>query len=123
MRAPFLFPCLNSLAWLLAAVAFTALTVTLLKRRRPPLGRRLRHRGPSDVVLTGERRKVTNRGQEVAIHPGQNSTPEPCPYEFCWRLILSTSNIGGDLLTARKRRDEMLAAFDSGQPIPHLNNK
>ena len=32
-------------------------------------------------------------------------------------------NIGGDLITARKRRDEMLAAFDSGQPIPHLNNK
>ena len=32
-------------------------------------------------------------------------------------------NIGHDLLTARQRRDEMLAAFDSGQPIPHLNNK
>ena len=32
-------------------------------------------------------------------------------------------NIATDLETARKRRDEMLAAFDSGQPIPYLNTK
>ena len=32
-------------------------------------------------------------------------------------------NIGGDLTTARKRRDEMLAAFDAGKPIPYLNAK
>ena len=30
-------------------------------------------------------------------------------------------NIASDLETARKRRDEMLAAFDSGQPIPYIN--
>jgi hypothetical protein len=30
-------------------------------------------------------------------------------------------NIASDLETARKRRDEMLAAFDSGKPIPYIN--
>jgi hypothetical protein len=30
-------------------------------------------------------------------------------------------NIATDLETARKRRDEMLAAFDSGKPIPYIN--
>ena len=32
-------------------------------------------------------------------------------------------NIGGDLSTARTRRDEMLAAFDAGKPIPYLSIK
>ena len=32
-------------------------------------------------------------------------------------------NIGGDLETARKRRDEMLAAFDAGKPVPYLSTK
>ncbi len=32
-------------------------------------------------------------------------------------------NIGGDLTTARTRRDEMLAAFDAGKPIPYLSIK
>jgi hypothetical protein len=32
-------------------------------------------------------------------------------------------NIGGDLTTARTRRDEMLAAFDAGKPIPYLSTK
>tara|TARA_R110000868_G_scaffold90902_1_gene251998 strand:+ start:277 stop:594 length:318 start_codon:yes stop_codon:yes gene_type:complete len=31
-------------------------------------------------------------------------------------------NIGKDLTVARKRRDEMLAAFDSGKPIPYLSS-
>jgi hypothetical protein len=30
-------------------------------------------------------------------------------------------NIASDLKTARKRRDEMLAAFDAGKPIPYIN--
>jgi hypothetical protein len=30
-------------------------------------------------------------------------------------------NIASDLETARKRRDEMLAAFDAGKPIPYIN--
>jgi hypothetical protein len=30
-------------------------------------------------------------------------------------------NIATDLETARKRRDEMLAAFDAGKPIPYIN--
>ena len=30
-------------------------------------------------------------------------------------------NIGKDLTTARKRRDEMLAAFDAGKPLPYLS--
>lgn len=32
-------------------------------------------------------------------------------------------NIGKDIETARKRRDEMLAAFDSGKPVPYLTTK
>jgi hypothetical protein len=32
-------------------------------------------------------------------------------------------NIGQDLTIARKRRDEMLAAFDAGKPIPYLSTK
>jgi hypothetical protein len=30
-------------------------------------------------------------------------------------------NIASDLETARKNRDEMLAAYDKGEPIPHLD--
>lgn len=30
-------------------------------------------------------------------------------------------NIGKDLTMARKRRDEMLAAFDAGKPLPYLS--
>lgn len=32
-------------------------------------------------------------------------------------------NIASDLITARKRRDEMLAAFDAGKPVPYINSK
>jgi hypothetical protein len=32
-------------------------------------------------------------------------------------------NIGKDLTTARKRRDEMLAAFDAGKPLPYVSTK
>ena len=32
-------------------------------------------------------------------------------------------NIGHDLMTARQRRDEMLAAFDAGKPIPYVSTK
>jgi hypothetical protein len=32
-------------------------------------------------------------------------------------------NIGKDIETARKRRDEMLEAFDSGKPVPYLTTK
>jgi hypothetical protein len=32
-------------------------------------------------------------------------------------------NIGEDLTIARQRRDEMLAAFDAGKPVPYLNTK
>ena len=47
----------------------------------------------------------------------------------CWWFRLRrrgkdiVENIGGDLTIARKRRDEMLAAFDAGKPIPYLANK
>lgn len=47
----------------------------------------------------------------------------------CWWFRLRrrgtdiVENIGHDLETARKRRDEMLAAFDSGKPVPYLSNK
>ena len=47
----------------------------------------------------------------------------------CWWFRLRrrgkdiVENIGPDLTTARKRRDEMLAAFDAGKPIPYLSNK
>jgi len=32
-------------------------------------------------------------------------------------------NIGEDLTVARQRRDEMLAAFDAGKPVPYLSRK
>ena len=32
-------------------------------------------------------------------------------------------NIGPDLTVARQRRDEMLAAFDAGKPVPYLSKK
>jgi len=32
-------------------------------------------------------------------------------------------NIATDIETARKRRDEMLAAFDAGKPVPYLSSK
>jgi len=47
----------------------------------------------------------------------------------CWWFRLRrrgkdiVENIGQDLTIARKRRDEMLAAFDAGKPIPYLANK
>jgi len=47
----------------------------------------------------------------------------------CWWFRLRrrgtdiVENIGKDLETARKRRDEMLAAFDAGKPVPYLSTK
>jgi hypothetical protein len=46
----------------------------------------------------------------------------------CWwfrlrrRGINIVENIATDLDTARKRRDEMLAAFDAGLPVPYLTH-
>jgi|GEM_PF-950176 len=45
----------------------------------------------------------------------------------CWWLRIRRRktdilhNLGKDLDTARRHRDEMLAAYDAGLPIPHLN--
>jgi hypothetical protein len=45
----------------------------------------------------------------------------------CWWLRIRrrktniVHNLGKDLETARRHRDEMLAAYDKGEPIPHLN--
>jgi hypothetical protein len=45
----------------------------------------------------------------------------------CWWLRIRrrktniVHNLGKDLETARKNRDEMLAAYDAGKPIPHLD--
>ena len=45
----------------------------------------------------------------------------------CWWLRIRrrktniVHNLGKDLETARRHRDEMLAAYDAGKPIPHLN--
>ena len=47
----------------------------------------------------------------------------------CYRFRLRrrgtdiVENIGKDLLTARKMRDEMLEAFDAGKPVPYINTK
>ncbi len=47
----------------------------------------------------------------------------------CWWLRIRRRktdilhNLGKDLETARKHRDEMLAAYDAGKPIPHLQTK
>jgi hypothetical protein len=46
----------------------------------------------------------------------------------CWWLRIRrrktniVHNLGKDLETARKHRDEMLSAYDKGEPIPHLNS-
>jgi hypothetical protein len=46
----------------------------------------------------------------------------------CWWLRIRrrktniVHNLGKDLETARKHRDEMLTAYDKGEPIPHLNS-
>ena len=45
-----------------------------------------------------------------------------CGLDFLGEELL-VENIGGDLTTARSRRDEMLAAFDAGKPIPYLSTK
>jgi len=45
----------------------------------------------------------------------------------CWWLRIRrrktniVHNLGKDLETARKHRDEMLTAYDAGKPIPHLD--
>ncbi len=45
----------------------------------------------------------------------------------CWWLRIRrrktniVHNLGKDLETARKNRDEVLAAYDAGKPIPHLD--
>jgi hypothetical protein len=45
----------------------------------------------------------------------------------CWWLRIRrrktniVHNLGKDLEIARKHRDEMLTAYDKGEPIPHLN--
>lgn len=47
----------------------------------------------------------------------------------CWWFRLRrrgldiVENIGSDLATARKRRDEMLAAYNTGKPIPHMSRR
>lgn len=45
----------------------------------------------------------------------------------CWWLRIRrrktniVHNLGKDLDTARKHRDEMIEAYDAGKPIPHLD--
>lgn len=45
----------------------------------------------------------------------------------CWWLRIRRRktdilhNLGKDLETARRHRDEMLEAYDAGKPIPHLD--
>lgn len=47
----------------------------------------------------------------------------------CWWLRIRRRktdilhNLGKDLETARRHRDEMLAAYDAGKAIPHLQSK
>ena len=47
----------------------------------------------------------------------------------CWWLRIRRRktdilhNLGKDLDTARRHRDEMLAAYDAGLPIPHLTKE
>lgn len=69
----------------------------------------------------------TGRNDKRAYIKTENPNHHLQKLGSCWWLRIRRRktdiihNLGKDLDTARKHRDEMLAAYDAGQPIPHLN--
>ena len=70
----------------------------------------------------------TGRNDKPAYIKTENPNHHLQKLGSCWWLRIRRRktdiihNLGKDLETARRHRDEMLAAYDAGQPIPHLNN-
>jgi hypothetical protein len=69
----------------------------------------------------------TGRNDKPAFIKADNPNHHLQKLGECWWLRIRrrktniVHNLGKDLDTARKHRDEMLAAYDAGKPIPHLN--
>jgi hypothetical protein len=69
----------------------------------------------------------TGRNDKPAYIKADNPNHHLQKLGECWWLRIRrrktniVHNLGKDLDTARKHRDEMLAAYDAGKPIPHLN--
>jgi hypothetical protein len=69
----------------------------------------------------------TGRNDKPAYIKTENPNHHLQKLGDCWWLRIRrrktniVHNLGKDLETARKNRDEMLAAYDAGKPIPHLN--
>jgi hypothetical protein len=71
----------------------------------------------------------TGRNDKPAYIKTENPNHHLQKLGSCWWLRIRRRktdiihNLGKDLVTARRHRDEMLAAYDAGQPIPHLNQQ
>ena len=71
----------------------------------------------------------TGRNDRPAFIKTENPNHHLQKQGDCWWLRIRRRktdilhNLGKDLATARQHRDEMLAAYDAGKPIPHLNIK
>lgn len=71
----------------------------------------------------------TGRNDKPAYIKTENPNHHLQKLGSCWWLRIRRRktdilhNLGKDLATARRHRDEMLAAYDAGQPIPHLNQQ
>ena len=69
----------------------------------------------------------TGRNDKPAYIKTENPNHHLQKLGDCWWLRIRrrktniVHNLGKDLETARKNRDEMLAAYDAGKPIPHLD--
>lgn len=69
----------------------------------------------------------TGRNDKPAYIKTENPNHHLQKLGSCWWLRIRRRktdiihNLGKDLDTARKHRDEMLAAYDKGEPIPHLD--
>jgi hypothetical protein len=69
----------------------------------------------------------TGRNDKPAYIKADNPNHHLQKLGDCWWLRIRrrktniVHNLGKDLDTARRHRDEMLAAYDAGKPIPHLN--
>jgi hypothetical protein len=71
----------------------------------------------------------TGRNDKPAYIKTENPNHHLQKLGDCWWLRIRrrktniVHNLGKDLETARKHRDEMLVAYDAGLPIPHLDTK
>jgi hypothetical protein len=71
----------------------------------------------------------TGRNDKPAYIKAENPNHHLQKLGDCWWLRIRRRktdiihNLGKDLETARRHRDEMLAAYDAGLPIPHLDKK